>query len=211
MGNDGGSIPKRGDLVKLKSKVDLVDKESLNHEKWTLCALSSEPLSPPIVSCRLGKLYNKESILNFLLDRDRFSEVADAFGHITCLKDVTELQVKRAGDRFVCPLTGKEMNGSVRFFYYRSCVCVMAEPALTVADASRCTLCSKPLTEDDKIPLNGTAQEVEALRARLLTDKKRKKTKRKVEVDNVERIPLSKVQGEILSLKRTKNINELYK
>lgn len=68
--------------------------------RWTTCALSGQPLQPPVVACFLGNLYNKASVLEFLLARaghcaddaamHRYLNVirtsGDAFDHITSTK-----------------------------------------------------------------------------------------------------------------------------
>ena len=60
MGNDGGSIPKRSEVVKQKKKKQNVDKQAKAVARSTLCAISKEPLRVPIVACKRGLLYNKE-------------------------------------------------------------------------------------------------------------------------------------------------------
>ena len=102
MGCDGGSIPKRKEIVKNKRKDESVDKQVYLTAKWHFCALSGLPLHKPIVSCQLGRLYNKDAILQYLIDRkvsnnqpgpsDRKSESISS--HIKSLKDVTELELK---------------------------------------------------------------------------------------------------------------------
>lgn len=72
-------------------------------------------------------LYNKESILEFLLDKEKYENCAN-FAHIRGLKDVKELQLQdnpalqRTDDKmdtsdsadYICPVTGLEMNGKHR-------------------------------------------------------------------------------------------------
>lgn len=235
MGNDGGSIPKRGDMVRTKSKAASVEKDQLNFEKWNLCALSMRPLQKPIVACRLGRLYNKEAIINLLLDRDQYSEVAEAFSHIKGLKDVKELTLKESLDKkpedgksvsFVCPVTGKEMNGKGRFFYYKTCGCTMSYSSLDVSKEpeNSCLSCGKPVNnETDQITLNGSSEEVKALKEKLsmeISTKRPKKTniKKIKDEEPVEEAihagPRKRENlvstGEILALKRNKNIDELY-
>lgn len=229
MGNDGGSIPRRGDMVRTKARSEAVEKDQLSFERWRLCSLSMEPLQRPIVACRLGKLYNKEAVVTYLLDRSSYGELSEAFSHITGLRDVTVLNltenaayVERAGEatkqqgrstdpgsRFVCPVTGREMNGSARFFYFQTCGCVISEQAYreVPGDAETCLKCSKPATAADRVPINGTAEETEQLRQRILADRRRKPAKRKTEVLHASSHTGS---GEILALKRNKNIDELY-
>ena len=44
MGADGGTIPKRCELVKAKKKVEKVDKATKNATKWKNCQMSQTPL-----------------------------------------------------------------------------------------------------------------------------------------------------------------------
>jgi hypothetical protein len=49
MGCDGGSIPRREELVKLKKKAEKVDPIEVERIKWFTCAMSEERLKEPIV------------------------------------------------------------------------------------------------------------------------------------------------------------------
>lgn len=127
---------------------------------YQTCALSKKPLSSPIVSCPLGRLYNKDSLLEYLLTPASADLPVSATpfgadglataGHIRSLKDVTELKLtpntsqtgkdkaSRAGETdaslgtspFICPISQKPMNGSVRFVYLLHCGSVASESAL---------------------------------------------------------------------------------
>jgi len=139
MGNDGGSIPDRRDLVKSKKKAEQADKANQTRARWGFCALSKKRLQEPVVSCRLGRLYNKDALIEFLLDRTSYGDGKDICGHVRSLKDVKELRLTanpikstNQGDidapiaPFVCPLTMKEMNGAVPFGYIHTCGCVFS-------------------------------------------------------------------------------------
>ena len=69
MGNDGGSIPKRSEVVKQKKVHANVDKAAKAKARSTLCAISKEPLRAPIVACKRGLLYNKEQLIKRLLEK----------------------------------------------------------------------------------------------------------------------------------------------
>jgi hypothetical protein len=86
MGCDGGSIPRRDELVKTKKAAERPDAASQLQAQWTTCALSKQPLEAPIVGCLMGKLYNKSSILEFLLDKKAFGDADVLIPHITSLK-----------------------------------------------------------------------------------------------------------------------------
>ena len=59
MGCDGGTIPKRHELVRTKKKPEEKDKVADLASKWQYCALSNQPLKQPIVACELGRYSTK--------------------------------------------------------------------------------------------------------------------------------------------------------
>jgi len=144
MGNDGGSIPDRRDLVRTKPKAEQADRANQTKAKWFFCALSKRKLQEPIVSCALGKLYNKDSIIEFLLDRSIYGDGENICGHVRSLKDIKTLKLtlnsaplpsngaSEPTDRaqFVCPMSMKEMNGSQPFVYISTCGCVFSQAGL---------------------------------------------------------------------------------
>jgi len=149
MGNDGGSIPDRRDLVRSKRKAEQADKANQTRARWFFCALSKRVLQEPIVSCDLGKLYNKDAVIEFLLDRSAFGDGEEICGHIRSLKDVKTLTLTpnstpKSGsldssvDRgsFVCPLNFKEMTGVVPFVYLSTCGCVFSQAGLKAVSPS---------------------------------------------------------------------------
>lgn len=119
-----------------------------------------EPLRAPIVSCPLGKLYNKEAILSHLLSGDPASSPFGNDGiliaaHIRNLKDLTTLNLttnpslasadadddlrlsnnlgtmeEHRAALYVCPISLREMNGTVKFVYRKPCGCVLSESSI---------------------------------------------------------------------------------
>lgn len=203
MGCDGGTIPTRDELVKLKKKPEQADKHMARMAKWLHCAITQEPLREPIVTCELGRLYNKESILEYLLDKS----TCDSADHIRTLKDTRVLNLTENpvfGDRakkvnkggyvdlqavpFICPVIGIEMNGLYKFCMIWTCGCVISEKALKEVKSAVCHKCGVPFNNDEII-LNGSKEDVdklrdnmEAKRARIKAEKKAKKSqKRKLE------------------------------
>jgi len=152
MGNDGGSIPDRRDLVRTKPKAEQADKANQTRARWFFCALSKRRLEEPVVSCALGKLYNKDALLEYLLDKTAYGDGEEICGHIKSLKDVKTLKLtpnpapaaqsetsattstERA--QFVCPLNLKEMNGGQPFVYIATCGCVMSQAGLKAVAAT---------------------------------------------------------------------------
>ena len=88
MGNDGGSIPHRREVVKTKQHEERKENYEIARSKARLCAISKNPFTPPLVICRLGLIYNKEEIIKRLIEKN----MPQAFRHIKKLKDVKELQ-----------------------------------------------------------------------------------------------------------------------
>jgi hypothetical protein len=82
MGCDGGSIPKRTEIVKEKKKEERPDQKELIRMKSFSCALTKETLRNPVVSCELGYLFNKEAILNQIIER----KLPKEYKHIKSLK-----------------------------------------------------------------------------------------------------------------------------
>lgn len=196
MGCDGGTIPKRNEIVKNKRKDQARDKDADLSAKWQYCSLSGLKLKKPIVACHLGRLYNKLAIVEHLLERQAqssknappsssstISQSDDPISHIRCLNDIKELTLKERDDKaqatsstaeqfkvpFVCPISGLEISGKYKFYYLVTCGCVFSERALKeVPNEKQCIICYKPYDPDiDLIVLNGSSKEIEELRRRI--------------------------------------------
>ncbi|KAJ1961726.1 Replication termination factor 2 [Dipsacomyces acuminosporus] len=201
MGNDGGSIPRRNEMVKEKKKDEQVDKKSQIIAMYFFCALSKQELQEPIVGDALGRLYNREAILEYLLDKSSFGDGDKICGHIKSLKDVKTLNLKanpayssaiqtngqkkqailsfdeQKMAKFVCPVTMKEMNGNSPFEFVWSCGCVFsAQARKEMAGLNACLVCSGPFDSRDVIPINSQdAAVLESLRQRMKERKHEKK------------------------------------
>ncbi|KAI0453709.1 Rtf2 RING-finger-domain-containing protein [Xylaria acuta] len=147
MGNDGGSIPKRRELVKEAARLPTTSEmkatalESLAHA-WTTCPISSEPLDPhnTVVDFR-GRLYNYETVLRCLMPSSSSSatdaedgmeiqsssseqEAAEfARSGIRSLKDVVKLKfgLRRGDGVRICPLALKELGPGAHAVYVVPC------------------------------------------------------------------------------------------
>ncbi|XP_072270317.1 replication termination factor 2 isoform X2 [Pyxicephalus adspersus] len=193
MGCDGGTIPKRHELVKGPKKIEKVDKNAELVARWYYCTLSQEKLKKPIVSCELGRLYNKDAVIEFLLDKSPDKPHAESAGHIKSIKNIIELNLSDnpawEGDKgntkgdtydeqraqFICPVVGLEMNGKHRFCVLRQCGCVFSERALKEIKTDVCHKCGGAFQAEDIILLNGDKDEVEELRKKM--EEKRLKAK----------------------------------
>ncbi|KRY21640.1 Protein RTF2 -like protein [Trichinella patagoniensis] len=180
MGCDGGTIPKRCELVKTKKKETKVERDEKAAARWKHCALTQQPLKAPIVACRLGRLYNKEAVIEALLKRKEAP--VEGLNHISSLKDVKELKLtknpaydEKKADKggeyadlksaaYICPVSGLEMNGIYRFCFLWSCGCVLSEKCFKEIEGQNCHNCNMPFTAEDKIVLYGTDEEIEKYR-----------------------------------------------
>ncbi|RHZ51228.1 hypothetical protein Glove_481g87 [Diversispora epigaea] len=196
MGNDGGSIPKRIELVKEKQKEVRPDQNALKIATWFFCALSKRLLQEPIVSCALGKLYNKDAIIEYLLNKSAYGDGDIICSHISSLKDVKTLNLtvnpafkessaasiahfdQEMVSRFICPITRKEMNGKSKFVYLNKCGCVFSEQGLKEIPSETCIQCGKPFTSESIITINSSPLEQEKLKAELAEKKAKAKDKK---------------------------------
>jgi len=189
MGADGGTIPRRDELVKEKKKPEKKDKTSEQKHKWNDCAISQLPLQQPVLSCEYGNLYNKESVIEFLLEKKDL----DKFSHLRGLKDVKELNLtdnpalSREDDKmdisdaskYVCPVTGLEMSGKHRFCFIWDCGCVMSERALKEVPSKSCHKCGKEYNSDNIIILNGDDADFEKMKSNMLARRQAAKLAKK--------------------------------
>ncbi|KAK7069749.1 Protein RTF2 [Halocaridina rubra] len=208
MGCDGGTIPRRDELVRTKQKPEQKDKNSERLYRWRHCAVSQAPLKSPIVACEMGRIYNKEELLTRMLDRASEAGIA----HIKGLKDFKELNltpnpgfVKKGADlgdaytdnqtsEYICPVTSVEMNGKYKFFFVWSCGCVLSERALKEVKSEVCHKCGRAYAEEDVIPLNPSEEEQDEVKAAMLSrraaakaaKKAKKEGKRSAESDESE-------------------------
>lgn len=160
MGNDGGSIPKRVDLVKSKQKERKKDYILINKMRSQYCAISNEKLKKPIVGCRMGYLYLKDVIYEAMLKKT----IPKAFRHIKKLRDIKDINVlenpvKGHDTPLICPLSMELHNGINKFLLLWSCGCMMSELAFRsakeadsdkneITEKTLCPLCNKEYDED---------------------------------------------------------------
>ncbi|KAK8192733.1 Replication termination factor 2 [Zalaria obscura] len=190
MGNDGGSIPTRRELVKEAARNPTVSelKESQASKEqyyWTTDPLSRTPLVPPIVSDCTGKLYNKDTILEFLIGADEESKAeAEKLlqGNVKSLRDVAEVKFSVDGDAkgpdgrevWKCAITGDRLGPGVRAVYLVPCGHAFSASAIKEVSGERCLTCNESYAANDVIPIVPTAESDVArlaLRVRGLRDR----------------------------------------
>ncbi|KAJ5147594.1 hypothetical protein N7526_000946 [Penicillium atrosanguineum] len=189
MGNDGGSIPTRRELVREAARapstaqIKETQREQQEHA-WTTCPLSHKVLARPIVSDSVGNLYNKDAVLQFLLpgdDGEGISSKSDCeeiiCGRIKSLRDVIELHFEVDTERnehpsdrahahrherregWICPITAKPLGPAVKSVYLVPCGHVFAEEAIRQLKGDNCLQCNEPYTEDNIISILPTKAE----------------------------------------------------
>lgn len=192
MGADGGSINKSSILTlhventknDYKAKDDNVN-EFIASSRWEVCKISNLPLRLPIVSDYLGNLYNKESVLEWLLCKEKENKyerkLRDQISHIKRIHDVVELrnlvEIKEVSQnqsngkthsihRIKCvygdDILGNKTNTS--FVYNIKCGDVIPRKILTLnhksSKESKCPVCNQEYNSiDDIIVINPISKE----------------------------------------------------
>lgn len=193
MGNDGGSIPTRRELVKeaarnpTTTELKATQTESQAYH-WTHDPLTRQALSTPIVSDSNGRLYNKDSILEFLLpaptnDVAAVQQKEEAekvvLGAVKSLKDVVEIRFeveKEAKDGqaevWRCPITSSVLGPGSKAVYLVPCGHAFSGTAIKEVggEGSRCLVCEADFAQNDVVPiLSMNVDEIARLTLRVKT------------------------------------------
>ena len=171
MGNDGGSIPTRRELVKEAARNPTATelKESRQEQQeyyWTTDPISNKPLARPVVSDCHGKLYNKDTILEYLVEGSR-KEVAEreTQGAVKTLKDVVEVKfeldaeasVKGKNEAWKCPITGDRLGPASKAVYLVPCGHAFSGAAIKEVSGEKCLQCETAYASNDMIPILATS------------------------------------------------------
>jgi len=207
MGNDGGSIPTRRELVKEAARNPTTSelKESRNEQQehyWTTDPISQRPLVQPVVSDSSGKLYNKDTILEYLVEGSRKEDAErETQGAVKSLKDVVEVKFEVDGETkfWKCPVTGNRLGPGSKAVYLVPCGHAFSGTAIKEVSGEKCLTCETEYASNDIIPILPTAEtDIARLALRMKTlqekglthslkkasgsSKKRKKRDQEVEV-----------------------------
>lgn len=148
MGGDGGSFSHRTEMVRTKgfkflrnlggmgytpnTQIRVGDERFGKNESRDLrtsaCAFSQEKLQPPLLACRIGRLYNKEAVIKALLEKALPSHMR----HVKSLKDMKEMQVEinPATGFPICPITQLDLCSGVRACIVWPCGFIISNRAL---------------------------------------------------------------------------------
>ena len=115
MGNDGGSIPDRTSQIRVRRRKKRIHEREIQKTKCNLCSIKKEQLRKPIVGDKLGQLYNKTSVIEYLLSKNK----PEGFEHIKSLKNVKELKCLINDNGYIqCQITQEEFSGLNKFFFF---------------------------------------------------------------------------------------------
>jgi len=195
MGCDGGTIPTRDELVKLKKKPEQKDSDGHRLYKWQHCSITQQMLTKPVVACEMGRLYSKEAVIELLLSKDRSAAPART-EHIEKLKDIVSLQltpnpayddkktsvgdgmyVDRLISPWICPVTGLEMNGRFKFVFPWTSGRVVAERAVKMLQKDPAE--SENFKDDNLVVLNPEEEELDLMNIRMIARRAKTKAEKK--------------------------------
>jgi hypothetical protein len=167
MGNDGGSIPSRRELVREAARLPSTSelKESQTEAQayyWSTDPLSRQPLKQPIVSDYMGRLYNKDSVLEVLLSSEAERAEAEKIlqGTVKSLKDVVNVKFEENDKQeWICPITNERLGVSSKAVYLVPCGHAFAAAALKEIKGDQCVQCETGYAENDVIPILPTVKE----------------------------------------------------
>lgn len=186
MGNDGGSIAKRNDIINLyKKEAESKSNYEDDFTVYTICKMSKKLLiDKPIVSDYKGNMFLKEEILRFLIRKGYKTD--EEFAHIKNLGDIVDLKVKFEGEKLICPVT----KASRTFIYSRNCGCVVDRKSmedLIKEEVLRCPNCDESLEKIDLVVINNDKINdinYDALKSKGLNHAKKQKKSKKSKVDS---------------------------
>ena len=195
MGGDGGSIPGRQDLVKQKKQKKSLVKETRGEStlhSWTHCKISNELLKIPICIDNYGNLYNKEFLLEKMLDKS----LPKSLNYIKKLSDIININTisiiknDKKEAIFECPITSIIGNGVYPFICIRKCGCILSLKAFNEIKSKTCLVCGKKLDKNINdysiIPINATQKQKDNIREliKIRKNKKLNKIKKKINDNN---------------------------
>jgi len=121
---------------------------------WTTDPISRRPLTRPIVSDSSGKLYNKDTIIEYLLPSDDATSKTEAEkilqGAVKSLKDVVEVKFEvdpeasttrnsnGRTENWICPITHKTLGPGSKAVYLVPCGHAFSDSAIKEVAGEKC-------------------------------------------------------------------------
>ena len=171
MGNDGGSIPDRTSQIRVRKRKRRINKAEIQKTKSNLCSMTKEQLRKPIVGDRLGQLYNKTSVIEYLLNKNK----PTGFEHIKSLKNIKDLKCLINDNGYIqCQISQEEFSGLNKFFFLWTCGCVFSKTAMDELNIkNKCINCNIDFDiNKDLISLNYSKKTKREILKKLLNIKK---------------------------------------
>jgi len=179
MGNDGGSIPDRTSQIRVRKRKRRINKAEIQKTKSNLCSMTKEQLRKPIVGDRLGQLYNKTSVIEYLLNKNK----PTGFEHIKSLKNVKDLKCLINDNGYIqCQISQEEFSGLNKFFFLWTCGCVFSKTAMDELNIkNKCINCNIDFDiNKDLISLNYSKKTKREILKKLLNIKKNSTNKENI-------------------------------
>lgn len=198
-----------GGFVRYSTQSTVRDRDEREEElaRWFNCAFTEQPLETgdgAVVMDRLGRLYNKEGVLNALmLKATEGMKLPQRLEHVTGMKALLTLKLHRnagLGDKekkkesvnaancrldaeakFSCPVSGLDFNGKTKFFALSPSGLVVSERALRDAKDAVADMLGEgvKLEEQTRIPVNPKGEEAEKLKEALDEEAAKKAAKKR--------------------------------
>lgn len=202
MGGDGGQVIDRATMVKtrgygltkesggrynnslgeMNSYMQMVSEDrglgtmERHAFRMSSCWLSQQRLQDSVVACRLGNFYNKEALINALLNKSIPQEIS----HVRALRDVKQCLItwkeESEGRRhMVCPLSREDLDaGGSRAVVIWPSGAVVSPKALKELKLKECPVTGRAFDpEKDVVPLAPEGAELDRLRSGLPTRKRK--------------------------------------
>lgn len=168
------SIPTRRELVKEAARNPTTTelKESQQEQQeyyWSNDPISNKPLARPVVSDSTGKLYNKDTILEYLIPSEDEHKKAEAervlMDNVKNLKDVVEVKFEieehdkpdrntvGRTERWICPITNKLLGSGSKAVYLVPCGHAFSASVVKEVADEKCLQCNEPYAPNDIIPI----------------------------------------------------------
>lgn len=158
MGNDGGTIAKRLDIINLYKKVAIESGDYDDKREEFVCLLTRKPLKDEaIVGDYKGNLFIKQLILEFLINKKYITN--KSLKHIRSLGDFIDLKPVFEDSELVCPVTKAHEN----LLYLRTCGCILNRKLvqkLAEFNGSTCPNCNTAFEFIDIVYINANENDM---------------------------------------------------
>ena len=198
-----------GGFVRYSTQSTVRDRDEREEElaRWFNCAFTEQPLETgdgKLVMDKLGRVYNKEGVLNALmLKATEGIKLPQRLEHILGMKALLTLKMHRvagagekdkkkesvnaancrldAAAKFSCPISGLDFNGKTKFFALSPSGLVVSERALRDAKDAVADMLGEGVGLEDqtKIPVNPKGEEADKMKEALEDEAAKKAAKKR--------------------------------